>query len=239
MTAHALTLWSQEGTSTAATWDTCVDRLKLPILQKHCSDLAADDSTPRLDNALSSSPPTEFCDRPSSQQQEPATTSHSGEPYATRSGRTIRCPERLDLQSHKLRLIMYEIAYRALQFFFRTPSSPLLVWISGYYYRLEGIGHWLLSSALLILEHYFIVLVGFTSFLSYEKRDAMYVADTGQRYTRVSHAHNTELWNKQHGFSPSYPGSSFPLTSGRKRLYKRLETRVWISSKFTTSVLIW
>lgn len=50
----------------------------------------------------------------------------------------------------------------------------------------------MLSSALLILEHYFIALVGFISFLSYEKRGAMYVADTGQRYTRVSHAHNTK-----------------------------------------------
>lgn len=51
----------------------------------------------------------------------------------------------------------------------------------------------MLSFSLLILEHYFIALVGFISFLSYEKRGAMYVANTGQRYTRVSHAHNTEL----------------------------------------------
>ena len=69
---------------------------------EHCSDLAADDNTPHLNSALSSSPPTELCDRPSSQQQEPATTtsaetSEPDEPYTTRSGRAVRCPEILDL----------------------------------------------------------------------------------------------------------------------------------------------
>ena len=41
---------------------------------RHCSDLAVDVRTLHL-NALSSSPSTEFCDRASSQQQEPAITS--------------------------------------------------------------------------------------------------------------------------------------------------------------------
>ena len=68
---------------------------------EHCSDLAADESTPHLNNQLSS-PPTEPCDRLSSQRQEPVTTSsaetsQADEPYTTRSGRAVRCPQRPDL----------------------------------------------------------------------------------------------------------------------------------------------
>ena len=68
----------------------------------HCSDLVADDSTPHLNNTMPSSPPTELCDPPSCQQQEPATTysaetSQPDEPYTTRSGRAVRRPQRLDL----------------------------------------------------------------------------------------------------------------------------------------------
>ena len=69
---------------------------------EHCSDLAEDDNTPHLNNNQSSSPPTKPCDPSSSQQQEPATTSSDetsrpDEPYTTRSGRAVRCPQRLDL----------------------------------------------------------------------------------------------------------------------------------------------
>jgi len=69
---------------------------------EHCSDLAADDNTPYLNNNQSSSPPTEPCGRSSSHQQEPAAassseTSRPDEPYTTRSGRAVRCPQRLDL----------------------------------------------------------------------------------------------------------------------------------------------
>ena len=68
----------------------------------HCSDLSADDGTLHLNNDQSPSPPTEPCDGSSSQQQEPATTSSAetsqpDEPYTTRSGRAVRCPQRLDL----------------------------------------------------------------------------------------------------------------------------------------------
>ena len=69
---------------------------------EHCSDLTADDGTPHLNNDQSPSPPTEPCDGSSSRQQEPATTSSAetsqpDESYTTRSGRAVRCPERLDL----------------------------------------------------------------------------------------------------------------------------------------------
>ena len=69
---------------------------------EHCSDLSADDGKPHLNNDQSPSPPTEPCDGPSSQQQEPATTSSAEasqpeEQYTTRSGRAVRCPQRLDL----------------------------------------------------------------------------------------------------------------------------------------------
>ena len=68
----------------------------------HCSDLVADDSTPHLNNTMPSSPPTELCDCPLCQQQEPATTysaetSQPDEPYTTRSGRAVRRPQRRDL----------------------------------------------------------------------------------------------------------------------------------------------
>ena len=64
--------------------------------------LFSDDGTPHLNNDQSPSPPTEPCDGSSSQQQEPATTSSAetsqpDEPYTTRSGRAVRCPQRLDL----------------------------------------------------------------------------------------------------------------------------------------------
>ena len=69
---------------------------------EHCSDLSADDGTPHLNNDQSPSPLTEPCDSSSSQQQEPATTSSAetsqpDEPYRTRSGRAVRCPQRLNL----------------------------------------------------------------------------------------------------------------------------------------------
>ena len=69
---------------------------------EHCSDLAADDNTPHLNNSQSSSHPTEPCDRSSSQQHEPATTSSAetsrpDKPYTTRSGGAVCCPQRLDL----------------------------------------------------------------------------------------------------------------------------------------------
>ena len=68
----------------------------------HCLDIVADDSTPHLNNSMPSSPPTELCDRPSSQQPAPTTTSSAeisqpDESYTTRSGRAVRCPQRLDL----------------------------------------------------------------------------------------------------------------------------------------------
>lgn len=69
---------------------------------EHCSDSIADDSTPHTNNALSSSTSMEPCDCPWNHQQEPATTSSAeisqpDEPYTTRSGRAVRCPQRLDL----------------------------------------------------------------------------------------------------------------------------------------------
>ena len=69
---------------------------------ERCSELSADDGTLHLNNDQSPSPPTEPCDGSSSQQQEPATTSSAEtsqpvEPYTTRSGRAVRCPQRLDL----------------------------------------------------------------------------------------------------------------------------------------------
>ena len=69
---------------------------------EHCSDSATDDSTPHPNNALSSSAFMEPCDCPSNHQPEPDTTSSAeisqpDEPYTTRSGRAVRCPQRLDL----------------------------------------------------------------------------------------------------------------------------------------------
>ena len=69
---------------------------------EHCTDPSADDGTPHLNNDQPPSPPKETWDGSSSQQQEPVTTSSAetsqpDEPYTTRSGRTVRCPQRLDL----------------------------------------------------------------------------------------------------------------------------------------------
>ena len=69
---------------------------------EHCSDPSADDSTPHLSNDQPPSPPTELRDGSSSHHQEPATTSsaetsQTDKPDTTRSGRTVRCPQRLDL----------------------------------------------------------------------------------------------------------------------------------------------
>ena len=69
---------------------------------EHCSELSADDGTPHVNNDQSPSPPKEPCDGSSSQQPEPAATSSAvtstpDQPHTTRSGRAVRCPQRLDL----------------------------------------------------------------------------------------------------------------------------------------------